>query len=152
MELTPTLQWIHRIYVTVFRELSNLLQVTFQNGRFIVAMLALLTRKSSIISPDTSLLKNILHAVCKLLCAKFCVVTKNLSYFLSSAANDLRQIQLYGGPWTSTSWDNWGGGAASENRDFFFGLQFGLKIRGERTPSLDAANQIKRQVVSYKRL
>ena len=90
----PTLQWIHRIYVTVFRELSNLLQVTFQNGRFSVAMLALLTRKSSIISPDTSLLKNILHAVCKLLCAKFCVVTKNLSYFLSSAANDLRQIQL----------------------------------------------------------
>ena len=45
-------------------------------------------------SPDTSLLKNILHAICKLLCAKCCVVTKNLSYFLSSAANDLRQIQL----------------------------------------------------------
>ena len=94
VELTPTLQWIHRIYVTVFLELSNLPQVTFQNGRFSGAMLALLTRKSSIISPDTSLLKNILHAICKLLCAKFCVVTKNLSYFLSSAANDLRQIQL----------------------------------------------------------
>ena len=94
VELTPTLQWIHRIYVPVFRELSNLPQVTFQNGRFSGAMLALLTRKSSIISPDTSLLKNILHAICKLLCAKFCVVTKNLSYFLSSAANDLRQIQL----------------------------------------------------------
>lgn len=119
MELTPTLQWIHRIYVTVFRELSNLLQVTFQNGRFIVAMLALLTRKSSIISPDTSLLKNILHAVCKLLCAKFCVVTKNLSYFLSSAANDLRQIQLYGGPWTSTSWDNGGGGGLRKSGFFF---------------------------------
>ena len=94
VELTPTLQWIHRIYVTVFLELSNLPQVTFQNGRFSGAMLALLTRKSSIISPDTSLLKNILHAICKLLCAKCCVVTKNLSYFLSSAANDLRQIQL----------------------------------------------------------
>ena len=94
VELTPTLQWIHRIYVTVFLELSNLPQVTFQNGRFSGAMLALLTRKSSIISSDTSLLKNILHAICKLLCAKFCVVTKNLSYFLSSAANDLRQVQL----------------------------------------------------------
>ena len=80
MELTPTLQWIPRIYVTVFRELSNLPQVTSQNGRFSGPMLALQTRRFSILSPDTSLLKNILHAIYKLLCSTFCVVTKNLSY------------------------------------------------------------------------
>ena len=43
-------------------------------------MLALLIRKSSTISPETSLLKNILHAIYKLLCAKFCVASKHLSY------------------------------------------------------------------------
>ena len=80
-ELTPTLQWIHRIYVTVFRELSNLPQVTFQNGRFSGAMLALLTRKSSIIVPT--------HPYWRIYCMLF------VSYYVLSVVLSLKIYRIF---------------------------------------------------------
>ena len=81
VELTPTLQWIHRIYVTVFRELSNLPQVTFQNGRFSGAMLALLTRKSSIIVPT--------HPYWRIYCMLF------VSYYVLSVVLSLKIYRIF---------------------------------------------------------
>ena len=81
VELTPTLQWIHRIYVTVFRELSNLPQVTFQNGRFSGAMLALLTRKSSIIVPT--------HPYWRIYCMLF------VSYYVLSFVLSLKIYRIF---------------------------------------------------------
>ena len=81
VELTPTLQWIHRIYVTVFLELSNLPQVTFQNGRFSGAMLALLTRKSSIIVPT--------HPSWRIYCMLF------VSYYVLSVVLSLKIYRIF---------------------------------------------------------
>ena len=81
VELTPTLQWIHRIYVTVFLELSNLPQVTFQNGRFSGAMLALLTRKSSIIVPT--------HPYWRIYCMLF------VSYYVLSVVLSLKIYRIF---------------------------------------------------------
>ena len=69
------------IYVTVFRELSNLPQVTFQNGRFSGAMLALLTRKSSIIVPT--------HPYWRIYCMLF------VSYYVLSVVLSLKIYRIF---------------------------------------------------------